>query len=181
MWAFETARIGLRELMPSDEEALVALHSDPEVMRYLTDGQPEHPDRTRSVLRMMIEQTRAFEGRLGYWAAIEKTSGRWMGWFHLRPGRDDPESSHRVELGYRLACAFWGRGYATEGSQKLVEHGFQTPGVTEIFAQTMEGNQASRRVMEKAGLRFVRTFHHPGFPESEALDVEYVLKRNQSV
>ena len=84
------------------------------------------------------------------------------------------------ELGYRLRAASWGLGYATEGSRALVDLAFRELGAERVFAETMAVNTASRRVMEKAGLRYVRTFHQE-WPDriegDEHGDVEYALTR----
>ena len=95
-------------------------------------------------------------GERGYWAAEEKSGGTFLGWFELRPV--DPGSPAVVELGYRLRRAAWGRGYATEGCRALIDKGFTDLGVQRVVAETMAVNTASRRVMEKAGLTFVRHF-----------------------
>ncbi len=87
-----------------------------------------------------------------------------------------------VELGYRLRKSDWGKGYATEGSRALIHKGFAELGVQRVVASTMVVNVASRRVMEKAGLKLVRTFHQP-WPDSiegeEEGDVEYGLLRSE--
>ncbi len=85
-----------------------------------------------------------------------------------------------VELGYRLNRAAWGRGYATEGARALVGKGFTDLGVQRVTANTMAVNAGSRRVMEKAGLTFVRAYTED-WPEaiegSEHGEVEYELTR----
>ena len=86
----------------------------------------------------------------------------------------------RVELGYRLRRSAWGQGYATEGSRALIHKGFTDLDVERVYAETMVVNTASRRVMEKAGLRYVRTFHADWpdkIPGDEHGDVEYALTR----
>ena len=78
------------------------------------------------------------------------------------------------------ARAAWGRGYASEGSRALIGKGFAELGVRRVVAETMAVNAASRRVLEKAGLRLVRTFHQPWpepIPGDEHGDVEYALTR----
>jgi RimJ/RimL family protein N-acetyltransferase len=91
---------------------------------------------------------------------------------HAAPGE--------AELGYRLRKSAWGKGYATEGSRALIRKGFTEFGVQRVVAEAMAVNQASRRVMEKAGLKLVRTFHQPWpYPidGDEFGDVEYALDR----
>jgi RimJ/RimL family protein N-acetyltransferase len=86
------------------------------------------------------------------------------------------------ELGYRLHRFAWNQGYATEGSRALIEKGFAELGVERVTAQAMAVNIGSRRVMEKAGLRFVRSFHADWpvhIPGDEQGDVEYALERGQ--
>ncbi|MEV0390305.1 GNAT family N-acetyltransferase [Nonomuraea sp. NPDC050643] len=167
----ETERLSLRPFAASDEEALFLLHNDPEVMRHLNGGKPTPRE-------VIAEQTlpRFIEG--GFLAAVERSTGEFLGWFHLRPAKDGP--ADEPELGYRLHKAAWGKGYATEGSLALIDKAFGELGARRVFAQTMTVNRGSRRVMEKCGLRFVRTFHHD-WPEaiegSEQGEVEYELLR----
>jgi hypothetical protein len=101
-----------------------------------------------------------------------------VGWFHLRRRADRP--ADEPELGYRLRRSAWGKGYATEGSRELIERAFAELGAQRVWAETMVVNSASRRVMEKAGLKYVRTFH-ADWPEKiegdEEGDVEYALTR----
>ncbi len=84
-------------------------------------------------------------------------------------------------LGYRLRRSAWGKGYAKEGSRALIRKGFTELGVQRVVAETMAVNTASRRVMEKAGLTYVRTFHQE-WPEriegEEHGDVEYALTKS---
>jgi RimJ/RimL family protein N-acetyltransferase len=91
-----------------------------------------------------------------------------------RPGPDE------AELGYRLARSAWGKGYATEGPRALIRKGFTGFGVRRVVAETMAVHLASRRVMEKAGLRLVRSFHQPWpYPieGDDQGDVEYALDK----
>jgi RimJ/RimL family protein N-acetyltransferase len=174
----ETERLLLRRFTEDDVDDLVELDSDPEVMRYITGGLPTSREEIeREVLPAFLAYYQRYPG-YGFWAVVEKSSGDVLGWFHFRP--EDPERPDEVELGYRLHRSAWGKGYATEGSRALVAKGFADLGVKRVYATTMVVNVASRRVMEKAGLRFVRTFHQPWpYPieGEEAGDVEYALSR----
>ena len=90
--------------------------------------------------------------------------------------------SDEPELGYRLRRSAWGKGYATEGSRALIRKGFTELGVRRVVAETMAVNTASRRVMEKAGLTLVRTFHQEWpdrIPGDEHGDVEYALTQGR--
>ncbi len=176
----ETERLVLRRFTEDDVDHLVELDGDPAVMHFITGGRPT-PRREieTDVLPAFLGYYERFAG-YGFWAAIEKSTGRFIGWFHFRPAKDSPPDE--VELGYRLRRAAWGKGYATEGSRALIDKGFAELGVQRVVAFTMVVNVASRRVLEKAGMRLVRTFHQP-WPDpiegDEEGDVEYALPRSE--
>ena len=175
----ETERLVLRRFSPADADNLVRLDADPDVMRFVSGGIPTSREEIENdYLPAFLSYYQRYEG-YGYWAAIEKATGEFLGWFHFRPGRD--AAPGEVELGYRLRKSAWGRGYATEGSRALIGKGFTEFGVQRVIAEAMAANQASRRVMEKAGLTLVRTFDkkplHPG--EDGHLEVvEYALDKS---
>ncbi|MGW3077010.1 MULTISPECIES: GNAT family N-acetyltransferase [unclassified Kitasatospora] len=171
-----TERLLLRRFTPADLDRLVELDGDPEVMRFLTGGKPSAREwLEEEVLPLFLEHYRRY-GDLGWWAAEERCGGAFLGWFEFRPTREGERGE--VELGYRLRRAAWGRGYATEGARALVRRGFAELGVERVVAYTMAVNAGSRRVMEKSGLSFVRTFHED-YPEmipgSEHGEVEYAV------
>jgi RimJ/RimL family protein N-acetyltransferase len=163
-----TERLGLRPITIDDVDRIVTLDSDPAVMRYINGGAPTPRDEAERIV------TRSLGHR---WIAFESDGGAFVGWFGLRPsaGRDR-------ELGYRLRRACWGRGLATEGARALVDLAFAHLGASRVWAQTMRVNTASRRVMERCGLRYVRTFFDQ-WPEpiegSDEGDVEYALTRHE--
>jgi RimJ/RimL family protein N-acetyltransferase len=176
----ETERLVLRRFTEDDVENLVELDSDPEVMRFINGGRPTPREEVETVIlpRLLAYYERG-DG-YGVWAAAEKSTGEFVGWFSLHPTADRPPDE--VELGYRLRRSAWGRRYATEGSRALVEKAFAELGARVVWAQAMTVNTASRRVMEKAGLRYVRTFHLEWSHEIEGTaegDVEYALMRSE--
>ena len=109
-------------------------------------------------------------------ATAEKATGRVVGFHVLNHIHGETD----IQVGYALFQDAWGKGYATEGSRALIRKGFAELGVRRVVAETMTVNTASRRVMEKAGLTYVRTLHQ-GWPEhiegSEHGDVEYALTK----
>lgn len=173
-----TERLLLRRFTPSDVDNLVALDGDPAVMRYLTGGRGTPREEVeRDVLPGYLAYDRPDPG-YGFFAMIERASGRFVGWLHLRPDEGAPPDE--PELGYRLRADAWGRGYATEASLAVLRHGFTELGARRVVAETMAVNSASRRVMEKCGLRYVRTFFQD-WPDriegDEQGDVEYAVDR----
>jgi RimJ/RimL family protein N-acetyltransferase len=182
----ETERLILRRFTADDTDKLVALDSDPEVMRFLNGGTPTPREAIEG--RILPGFLRSYEQAPGFgvWAAIQKASGDFLGWLSLRP--PDGGSADDVSLGYRLRRAAWGQGYATEGARALIRKGFTELGVRRVYATTYEYNLVSRRVMEKAGLTLVRRFrfsaaelsHAPTYEsasqeEWEGDEVEYAL------
>lgn len=182
----KTDRLVLRRLTEQDVDNLVDLDADPEVMRYLTGGKstPRAVVRDEIMPRLLAYYEK--HPSYGFWAAIEKSSGTFVGWFHFRPNpeqtRSDGSIREGIELGYRLRREAWGNGYATEGSLALIRKGFTELGVQRVYAETMVVNTGSRRVMEKAGLRFIRTFHQQWpepIPGDEFGEVEYALTKTE--
>lgn len=176
----ETERLILRTFTLEDVDNLVDLDDAPEVMHFVNGGRPTPRDEIASaVLPRFLSYYR--DGlRYGFWAAIEKSTGDFVGWFHFRPR--EGVSPDQPELGYRLRRSAWGKGYATEGSRALIHKGFAEQGVERVTAETMVVNARSRRVMEKCGLSLVRTFHQewPDHIEGDELgDVEYALTRSE--
>ncbi|UJB45232.1 GNAT family N-acetyltransferase [Streptomyces sp. A1-5] len=170
-----TDRLALRPFADTeaDLDLVVELDSDPEVMRYITGGRPMTRDEIRadSFARMLPG---------GFCATHLRTTGEFLGWHCLRPLADSPAGS--ADLGYRLRRAAWGKGIATEGALALIDKGFGELGHDRITANTMSVNAGSRRVMEKCGLSYVRTYFEewPYRVEGdEEGDVEYALTREE--
>jgi RimJ/RimL family protein N-acetyltransferase len=172
----ETDRLLLRYAVAADAEHLYALNSDPEVMRYLTAKPATRESIETEVMPRFLAGSNGGEPRC--WIAIEKGSNAFIGGFMLDTPEDGPPDE--AELGYRLRLAAWGRGYASEGSRAVIAKGFAAFDLNRIWAQTMAVNLRSRRVMEKAGLTYVRTFHlewDDPLEGTEHGEVEYALTR----
>jgi RimJ/RimL family protein N-acetyltransferase len=174
----DTARLILRHFTEADADLLLALDSDPEVMRHLHAGPlGDRETYVKQIRERFLPYYQRFSNR-GFWAAVEKASGQFVGWFVLRPAMDYRLAaevqfrSDDVELGYRTHQAFWGRGYATEVSRALIEIAFQDPGVFFVVATTSAQNVASYRVMEKLGMRRVDGLFALPVPYPPALKYE---------
>lgn len=156
----ETDRLALRRFTADDANLLIELDSDPAVMRYLTGGEPTAPEvvRTRHLPNILAGYEK-WGGNFGLFAAHEKDGGAFIGWFILRPEPGGPLDE--VELGYRLRQAFWGNGYATEGSRALLGKAFAELGVRLVWTETMSVNLGSRSVTEKLGMSLVDTIPVP--------------------
>jgi RimJ/RimL family protein N-acetyltransferase len=164
----------LEPLTVDHAEDLVALDGDAEVMRFLT-GRARTRDEVLDEWLPVLTREAGPGGVLGYWAGL--AGDRFAGWWALNPAPDD---ERQAELGYRLTRDHWDLGLATEGTRELLRHGFETAGLERIWAQTMAVNTASRRVLERVGMRFARTWvgeWNDPLPGWEQGEVEYEIHR----
>lgn len=177
----ETERLYLREFRAEDAALLFELDSDPEVMRFITKGQPTPMRQIREEIIPRLLGYYTQSPPRGCWAAHLRANKEFIGWFHLRPDKLEPEE---MELGYRLMRKVWGQGLATEGSRALVQRAFAQWPYEKVSARTLLGNLASQRVMQKAGLQFERKFVYPvemipEWTETERLGIKYSLTREE--
>jgi len=146
MPAIETDRLLLRMFCPEDLDELARLFSDPDVMRYVGDGQPVDRDGADKALQSIIKhwQTHGF----GRWAAVDKRTREFVGFGGLRSLFGTPE------VVYHLAPAHWGKGLATELGRASLRFGFEDRQFDRIVAIAKPLNTASLHVMEKLGMHF---------------------------
>jgi RimJ/RimL family protein N-acetyltransferase len=175
-FCLNTIRLTLRPVRPADRADLIALEADAEVMRYLNGGQPVPDD---GLLAADFLTPRGEEPEV--LATHHRASGTFIGWFALfDEGLVD--GLRTAEIGYRLNRAAWGKGYATEGVCALIEAAFGPLGFDRVRAEAMAVNQASRRVMAKAGLRHIQTVfsnHAHPIPGTERGEVIYEIRRTE--
>lgn len=165
----ETLRLRLRALAPSDEADLVALDSDPEVMRYV--GSPagvKGPAETRERARMRIREEQGGDYEpLGFWRIEARSDGAFLGVGALIRMPDGDEVPGDVEVAYRLARSAWGMGIATEAAGALVAHALGPLGLPRLVAVTYPANEASQRVLDKLG------FERRGVREYKGVEATY--------
>lgn len=141
-----TARLDLVVPKTRDCDALYALWSDPETMRYIGDGSAWDREKINHRIERAIGMQR--DRGMTFWTLIERDTGRVIGQGGLVPIEfKGPE----VELGYRLGRAHWGKGYASEIAKASAEYGFESLGIEKLVAVTDPENLASRRVLIKTG------------------------------
>lgn len=161
-----TARLRLRRWTPADLDSFAALNADPEVMRYF----PATRSREESAAGMARTEASFAKHGFGFWVMDLPGTG-FIGFCGLMvPGFDAPFMPS-VEIGWRMARAHWGRGYATEAARAALADGFGRLGLAEVVAFTAAGNLPSRRVMERIGMvrDLESDFQHPGVPDGSAL------------
>ena len=155
----QTERLILRTWKVADRGPFAQLNADPSVMRYfpVTLSRPES-----DALVDAIEAHHSIHG-FGLWAVEEKATGAFMGFIGLNIPSFQAHFTPTVEIGWRLAQPFWGKGYATEGARQALSYGFQGLGLSEIVSFTATVNRPSIAVMKRLGMTYnpVDDFEHP--------------------
>ena len=155
---FETDRLRLRQWIETDREPFARLSIDPQVMEF----SPNLLDRTASDAMVDRLQVLIAERGWGLWAVEAKADRQFIGFVGLHVPKADLPCSPCVEIGWRLAFAYWGKGYATEAARAALEVGFDRLNLPEIVSFTAIVNRRSRAVMERLGMnREPETFEHP--------------------
>ena len=172
-----TERLVLRDWRDSDLAPFAALNADPDVMQHFRGTLTRaESDAFAARIRANLQQ----DG-WGLWA-VEVIGGEpFIGFVGLARQTFEAHFTPAVEVGWRLAKAAWGRGYAPEAARAVIEFGFAELGLTEIVSITTAGNAKSRRVMEKIGMTCdpADDFEYPLLDEGHPLrpSVLYRLRR----
>lgn len=163
----EAARVSLRWLTRDDVDALYAIFSDPEVMRYWSRPPMRGRHEAEELLARIGEN---YRGRTHYqWGIAHREDGRVIGTctlFHM------DEGNRRAELGYALNRSYWGQGYVHEALNALIGYAFGTLGLHRLEADVDPRNLASIRVLERQGFAkegYLRERWHVGGEVQDAL------------
>ena len=156
------------ELLEKVGAAFARMNADPHVMEFFL-----HP--------LTPEESLAFYHRIqnefqtcgfGLYAVERKEDHAFMGYTGLHQITFDVDFAPGIEIGWRLAHEYWGRGYAPEAATACLEYARESLDIKELFSFTSLPNQRSERVMQKIGMERVREFGHPLVP------AEYPLHRH---
>jgi RimJ/RimL family protein N-acetyltransferase len=152
----ETERLHLRQFRDDDLDAYAALCADPAVMEWL------HAPMTRdeAVTQLDAFRTHWAEHGFGLWCVTAPPDDTCLGFVGLAIPRFAPELLPAVEVGWRLAHAAWGKGYATEGARAALDVAFGPLALAHIVSITRIENRRSWHVMEKLGMTFERSAVH---------------------
>jgi RimJ/RimL family protein N-acetyltransferase len=175
---FETERLKLRQWKSSDRDPFAAINADPQVMEFF----PAPLDRAASDAMVDRCQSKITECGWGFWAAESKETNQFIGFVGLNIPTYDLPFAPCVEIGWRLAVSFWGKGLATEAAKGALQVGFDRIGLTEIVSFATIKNVRSRAVMERIGMQETETiFQHPLVPVDSHLGKHclYVLSRDR--
>jgi RimJ/RimL family protein N-acetyltransferase len=168
-------RLMLRPWQDADRAPFAEMSADPAVMQYLL------PLTTRDASDAWIDRQMAHLAAHGFCFWAVEADGGFVGTVGLGRIGYTAHFTPAVEIGWRIARAFWGLGYAPEAARAALRFGFETAACPEIVANAGFDNDKSQRVMAKLGMSRdpADDFDHPRVPEGDPLrrQVLYRLRR----
>jgi len=155
------------------------MSADPVVMEHF----PSTLTRAESDAAAARIRAEMAERGFGLWAVEAPGVAPFVGFTGLAVPRFEAHFTPCVEVGWRVAREYWGRGFASEAARATLAHGFESLGLDQIVSFTAVGNARSRRVMEKIGMTRdpADDFEHPSLAPGHPLrrHVLYRIRRNE--
>jgi RimJ/RimL family protein N-acetyltransferase len=170
----ETARLLLRDWRTEDIEPFARMNQDPLVMRFFPATLPFEESRAKAERSAKVLAEQGW----GCWAVELKAEAAFIGFIALAEPSFEAHFTPCVEIGWRLAKAYWGRELAPEGARAVLAFAFDRLRLEEVVSFTAAANAPSRRVMEKLGMSRdpADDFDHPRIPLDHLL-CRHVLYR----
>jgi RimJ/RimL family protein N-acetyltransferase len=175
---FETHRLRLRQWRRADYAPLADLNADPKVMEFF----PAPQDRKASEAAAEQMHAEIAERGWGLWAVDRRDTSEFIGFVGLHVPAGPLPFLPCVEVGWRLAAAHWGKGFASEAAAAALQVGFEQAQISEIVSFAAVLNKKSRAVMTRIGMRDTGvTFQHPRVPVKSPLRQHclYLLNRDE--
>ncbi|MFH6946524.1 GNAT family N-acetyltransferase [Flavobacterium sp. FlaQc-50] len=155
----ETDRLILREVISADAEGMFELDSNPNVHLFVGKKPVTTIEESIAYIENLQQQYKTFG--TGRWAVVLKETNEFLGWSGIKFITDEI-NNHKdfYEIGYRFIEKHWGKGYSTEAGKAFVDYAFNEMKVKALYAYADEGNENSRKVLEKLGFRYVNSFDY---------------------
>ncbi|TDM12226.1 GNAT family N-acetyltransferase [Macrococcus lamae] len=171
----ETERLKLRDFKMDDLQKFKEMNVDPDVRKYF----PDIMSFKRSEMAFRQMQKEIDTTGLGLYAVEEKSGGQFIGFIGVQYMEATRLYNLDImpcyEIGWRLVKSAWGKGYATEGAEAVL--GYVRPRVKlPIYSFTSIQNQPSMNVMEKIGLKRIKTFKHPLIDSRHPMNLQVLYK-----
>ena len=156
-----TQRLRLRSWGDDDEPSMLAMSTDPEVMRHFPSVM------TRDQVHAFVVRQRELlaAGQPGLYAVERLDEPSFIGFVGLATQTFEASFTPCVEIGWRLVQEAWGQGFATEAAREVLRHGFDELGLDEVVSMTSLRNERSVAVMRRLGMHRSLEFDHPRVPE----------------
>ncbi len=164
-YLFTSERLGFRLWTDDDRDPFAALNADPTVRRYFPDVMSQEESDAA------IDRFLAHYRKHGFcpYAVDELSSRELIGLIGFYRPTFEASFTPCIEIGWRLAQAYWGQGFATEGAQRCLEYAQEELCLDQIYSFTTVNNLPSERVMQRIGMSKISTFEHPSLPEGHTL------------
>ncbi|PSW15574.1 GNAT family N-acetyltransferase [Photobacterium rosenbergii] len=165
----ETDRLILRQWKSEDYPDYARLNADPDVMQYFPAVLSEQESDAQAARITQLIAERGW----GFWAVEVKATGQFIGFvgLHSQDEQSGIPNAPFIEIGWRLAKDYWGKGYAPEAADKALQFAFEELMAPSIYAFTALSNIPSQKVMEKIGMANIgQDFDHPKLPTGHHLE-----------
>lgn len=167
----DTERLKLRQWRQEDWPLFANLNADLEVMQFYPNVLSTEQSNTMAQKMEALIRERGW----GFWAVEKCDDRQFIGFVGLHIPNYDLPVTPCVEIGWRLAKKYWGRGYATEAARASLDVAFEKLNLTEVYSFASVGNKKSQAVMQRIGMtNTMNNFEHPMMPEGHPLR-EHVL------
>lgn len=158
---FKTERLIVRQYTLNDIDELFGIMSDSRVYTYTKDkNNPWDKQRTEEYVKFMINKDfktlDCFHG-----AVIEKNTNQLIGLCGLNPYKEN-----EPEIEFKLGVPYWGKGYATELGKQIIKSSFAAADIKGIYGMAQPENTASRKVLEKIGMKYLGNREFRGHEDS---------------
>lgn len=162
----KTARLQLRQWRDSDRKPFATMNADPLVMEYF----PALLSRAESDAAIDRQIAHIDQFGWGFWAVEQLEDQAFIGFVGIKNVTDDMPFAPAVEIGWRLATPYWGKGYASEAARASLRVAFEELALSEVVSFTVVKNVRSRAVMERLGMQEApATFEHPALPQGHTM------------
>ena len=149
----KTERLILRKWKEKDAEILYGLAKEPEIGKGAGWLPHKDPDYSKAIIRSILSEDGEFA------IALKNSPENPIGSIGVRIGSCEKRGIKRedeAEIGYWIGKDYWGQGYAAEALAELIRYSFVEIGLSTIWCGYFDGNEKSKRVIEKCGLKY----HH---------------------
>jgi RimJ/RimL family protein N-acetyltransferase len=172
----EDNRLRLRPWRADDRKEFAKMNADPRVMEFfpklLSESESNH----------MVDRIEKHfsENSFGLWAVEVVGGAPFIGFTGLSWARFDAPFTPAVEIGWRLACDYWGNGYATHAARIALQHGFAILQLAEIVSFTAKANLRSQAVMSRIGMQrdYAGDFNHPSIADGHPIQAHLLYRLN---
>lgn len=165
MYTFQSERLGFRNWKDSDLSAMAAISANPAVMEFFPNTQSK--EHTQAFIKRM--QVAFEEKGFCYFAVDTLADQNFIGFIGLCEQTYETDFTPCVDIGWRLDPKFWGKGYATEGAKRCLQYAFEDLNLEEVLSIAPQINTKSIKVMDKIGMKKIKTFEHPLLLQDERL------------